>query len=215
MKSAKEEEFELFSLFISCSVPTLEIIRRKQKTVRYKWNIMNIEILEKNPNHCANEFEMSTPILKTLLSQSENKDIFRKKGNLTVFNASVWDYNYMCKCWTPSFLLLYRCFSFLRQGESRLQNRVVTRTGTSDELSQFIENSNWRASQKCLSLKSFAKPHEIPRFGWLKQLRAFVEISLAIVRVLNDISSQLNWGTSDSRKGCIAANANHTYFKLY
>ena len=49
MKSAKEEEFELFSLFISCSVPTLEIIRRKQKTVRYKWSIMNIEILEKNP----------------------------------------------------------------------------------------------------------------------------------------------------------------------
>ena len=108
MKSAKEEEFELFSLFISCSVPTLEIIRRKQKTVRYKWSIMNIEILEKNPNHCANEFEMSTPILKTLLSQSENKDILRKKGHLTVFNASVWDFNYMYKCWTPSFLLLYR-----------------------------------------------------------------------------------------------------------
>ena len=38
---------------------------------------MNIEILEKNPNHCANE--MSTPILKTLLSKSENKDIFQKK----------------------------------------------------------------------------------------------------------------------------------------
>ena len=106
-----------------------------------------------------------------------------------------------------------RCFSFLRQGVSRLQNRVVTRTGTSDELSQFIENSNWRASPKCLSLKSFAKPHEIPRFGWLKQLRAFVEISLAIVRVLNDISSQLNWGTSDSRKGCVLQNAMRNVFE--
>ena len=106
-----------------------------------------------------------------------------------------------------------RCFSFLRQGVSRLQNRVVTRTGTSDELSQFIENSNWRASPKCLSLKSFAKPHEIPRFGWAKQLRASVEISLAIVRVLNDISSQLNWGTSDSRKGCVLQNAMRNVFE--
>ena len=29
MEAAKEEEFELFSLFIFCGVPTLEIIRRK------------------------------------------------------------------------------------------------------------------------------------------------------------------------------------------
>ena len=39
---------------------------------------MNIEILERNPKHCANE--MSTPILKTPLSESENKDKFQKKG---------------------------------------------------------------------------------------------------------------------------------------
>ena len=188
--------------------------------------------LRKKSKNRANEFEMSTPILKTLLSQSENKDIFRKKGHLTVFNASVWDFNYMCKCWTPSFFYFtgngiqhlksnwkyvtfnpIRCFSFLRQGVSRLQNRVVTRTGTSDELSQFIENSNWRASPKCLSLKSFVKPHEIPRFGWVKQLRASVEISLAIVRVLNDISSQLNWGTSNSRKGCVLQNAMRNVFE--
>ena len=83
MKSAKEEEFELFSLFISCSVPTLEIIRRKQKTVRYKWSIMNIDILERNPNPCANE--MSTPILKMLLSESENKDKFQKKRDTLPF----------------------------------------------------------------------------------------------------------------------------------
>ena len=44
---------------------------------------MNIEILEKNPNHCANE--MSTPILKTLLSKSENKDIFQKKRDSLLF----------------------------------------------------------------------------------------------------------------------------------
>ena len=36
MEAAKEGEFELFSLFILCGVPTLEIIRRKQKTLRYR-----------------------------------------------------------------------------------------------------------------------------------------------------------------------------------
>ena len=39
---------------------------------------MNIKILEKNPNHCTKE--MSTPILKALVSKSENKDKFQKKG---------------------------------------------------------------------------------------------------------------------------------------
>ena len=39
---------------------------------------MNIEILEKNSNHCTNE--MSTPIPKALVSKSENKDKFQKKG---------------------------------------------------------------------------------------------------------------------------------------
>ncbi|CAH3143250.1 unnamed protein product [Pocillopora meandrina] len=35
-----------------------------------------------------------------------------------------------------------RCFRFLRQGVSRPKNRVVTKTGTSDELSHLIEESN-------------------------------------------------------------------------
>ena len=74
---------ELFSLFMYCSVPTLESIGRRQKTVRYKWSIMNIEILERNPNHCANE--MSTPILKTLLRESENKEKFQKKRDTLPF----------------------------------------------------------------------------------------------------------------------------------
>ena len=38
---AAEGESELFSLFIFCGVPTLEIIRRKQKTLRYRWSIIN------------------------------------------------------------------------------------------------------------------------------------------------------------------------------
>ena len=161
MKSAKEEEFELFSLLISCSVPTLEIIRRKQKTVRYKWSIMNIEILERNPNHCANEFEMSTPILKTLLSQSEKKTYLGKRDTLPFLTLPC---EILITCISVELRLFFyftgneiqhlksilkyvtfnpiRCFSFLRQGVSRLQNRVVTRTGTSNELSQFIENSN-------------------------------------------------------------------------
>ena len=41
MEAAKEGEFELFSLFIFCGVPTLQIIRRKQKTLRYRWSIIN------------------------------------------------------------------------------------------------------------------------------------------------------------------------------
>ena len=44
---------------------------------------MNIEILERNPNHCANE--MSTLILKTPLSESENKDKFQKKRDTLPF----------------------------------------------------------------------------------------------------------------------------------
>ena len=232
MKSAKEEEFELFSLFISCSVPTLEIIRRKQKTVRYKWSIMNIEILEKNPKIVLTNSKCQHPFSKRFLARAKTKTYLGKRDTLPFLTLPC---EILITCVSVELRLFFyftgngiqhlksnwkyvtfnpiRCFSFLRQGVSRLQNRVVTRTGTSDELSQFIENSNWRASPKCLSLKSFAKPHEIPRFGWVKQLRASVEISLAIVRVLNDISSQLNWGTSDSRKGCVLQNAMRNVFE--
>lgn len=35
-----------------------------------------------------------------------------------------------------------RCFIFLRQGVSRLKNRVIRRTGTSDEFPHLIEESN-------------------------------------------------------------------------
>ena len=79
MEAAKEGEFELFSLLISCSIPTLESISRIQKTNRV------VAILGKNPNCFVNE--MSTLILKTLLSKSKNKDKFQKKGHLIVFNA--------------------------------------------------------------------------------------------------------------------------------
>ena len=78
MEAAKEGEFELRSIFIPCSVPTFGCIGRRQKTLRQIWGIMNIEILEKNPNHCTNE--MSTHILKALVNKSENKDKFQKKG---------------------------------------------------------------------------------------------------------------------------------------
>ena len=44
---------------------------------------MNIEIIERNPNHFANE--MLTPILKTILSESENKDKFQKKRDTLPF----------------------------------------------------------------------------------------------------------------------------------
>ena len=47
MEAAKEGEFKVFSLVISFSVPKCDSIRRKQKTARYRWNIMNTEILEK------------------------------------------------------------------------------------------------------------------------------------------------------------------------
>ena len=35
-----------------------------------------------------------------------------------------------------------RCFIFLSKGVSRLKNRVVRKTGTSDEFSHLIEESN-------------------------------------------------------------------------
>ena len=47
MEAAREGEFDLFSLVISFSVPRCESIPGKQKTVRYRWSIMNTEILEK------------------------------------------------------------------------------------------------------------------------------------------------------------------------
>ena len=82
MKSAKEEECELFSLFISCSVPTLEIIRRKQKTVRYKWSIMNIEILEKNPKIVLTNSKCQHPFSKRFLARAKTKTYLGKRDTL-------------------------------------------------------------------------------------------------------------------------------------
>ena len=143
-----------------CSVPTLESIGRRQKTVRYKWSIMNIDILERNPNPCANE--MSTPILKMLLSESENKDKFQKKGtpyrfkrfrvrfelhvemmkSVSFFYFAGKGILHVKSIWKYITFNPIRCFIFLRQGLSRLKNRVVRRTGTSDEFPHLIEESN-------------------------------------------------------------------------
>ena len=111
----------------------------------------------------------------------------------------------MYKWWTPAVFFFYftgkgilhvksiwkdvtfnpiRCFSFLCQGVSRLKNWVITRTGTSDELSYLIEESNWRTSQKYLSSTFFTMPPEISRSRWLKHL----ELSLTSLWLLWDFS---------------------------
>ena len=118
---------------------------------------MNIEILEKNPNHCTNE--MSTPILKALVSKSENKDKFQKKRDTLLFLTFSCKISISCKnnsirpffyftgngilhlksIWKFVTFNPIRCFCFLRQGVSHLRNRVVKRTGTSNELSSLLK----------------------------------------------------------------------------
>ena len=98
-----------------------------------------------------------------ILSKSENKDKFQKKRNTLPFLTLSSKISTTCindelrlfffyftgngilhvkSIWRYVTFKPIRCFRFLRQGVSRLKNRVVTRTGTSDELSHLIEESN-------------------------------------------------------------------------
>ena len=133
---------------------------------------------------------MSTPILKTL-SQLERKprQISGKRDTLPFLTLSckilitcirvelrIFFYFtgkgilHVKSIWKYIIFNSIRCLSFLRQRVSRLEKRVVTGTGTSDELSRLIQERNWRKSPKYLPLKYFTMPHELSHSRWLKYL---------------------------------------------
>ena len=164
MEAAREGEFDLFSLVISFSVPKCKSIRIKQKTVRYRWSIMNTEILEKKIQIIVLT-KCQHPFSKRFLARAKTKTNFSKKKRDTL---PFWTLSckIFIKCTSVELRLFFyskengilrvksvlkyvtfnpiQCSSFLRQG-------MITRTGTSDELSRFIEDSNWRTSLKYLS----------------------------------------------------------------
>ena len=177
MEAAREGEFDLFSLVISFSVPKCESIPRKQKTVRCRWSIMNTEILEKKSKSLYWR-NVNTHSQNAFWQERKQRQISEKKRDTLPF----WTLSckILIKCTSVELRLFFyfkengilrvksvlkyvtfnpiQCSSFLRQG-------MITRTGTSDELSRFIEDSNWRTSRKYLSLKSFSMPRERSRFG--------------------------------------------------
>ena len=177
MEAAREGEFDLFSLVISFSVPRCESIPGKQKTVRYRWSIMNTEILEKKSKSLYWR-NVNTHSQNAFWQERKQRQISEKKRDTLPF----WTLSckILIKCTSVELRLFFyfkengilrvksvlkyvtfnpiQCSSFLRRG-------MITRTGTSDELSRFIEDSNRRTSPKYLSLKSFSMPRERSRFG--------------------------------------------------
>ena len=120
------------------------------------------------------------PFSKRFLARAKTKTNFRRKKKRDTLPFWTLSCKILIKCTSVELRLFFyfkengilrvksvlkyvtfnpiQCSSFLRQG-------MITRTGTSDELSRFIEDSNWRTSLKYLSLKSFSMPRERSRFG--------------------------------------------------
>ena len=77
---------ELFSLFMSCNVPTLESIGRRQKTARCRWTIMNFEILERIQTSVLTKCQH--PFSKRFLARAKTNQISEKRDTLPFLTPS-------------------------------------------------------------------------------------------------------------------------------